>query len=114
VGAKNSLADSFKVVRNGIVHCVNASSDTAPEAIDGVTHNPCSARTWLLAMGGFPRVFNASDSEATPPLWRDGCLRISGRTRGTENSGLPIPGARRATAALSLTAPVTGKTVVRS
>jgi hypothetical protein len=44
------------VVRNGIVHRVNASFDTAPQGFDGIAHNPCSARTYLLTTGGLPPV----------------------------------------------------------
>jgi hypothetical protein len=54
VRANDGLAGSLKVVRNGILHCVNASFDTSPEGVDGVTHNQCSTRTWLLATGGPP------------------------------------------------------------
>jgi len=43
VRANNGLAGRFKAVRNGIMHCVNASFDTAAEGLDGVIHNPCSA-----------------------------------------------------------------------
>ena len=65
--ANNGLAGSFKVVRNGIMHCVNASFDTAAEGFDGVAHNPCSGSDMASATGDVPRALNASDSEAPPP-----------------------------------------------